>query len=101
MILNLILITVTLASVLSATLVSANREVSRATKAAMNQYGIARCSLTLIWMISGLGVAALWTMYAYQQQEWRYAAIIWAPIVIRWISQLAEKAKVRKVHETQ
>lgn len=101
MILNLILITVTLASVLSVATVAANREVSRATKAAMQEHGIAGCGLATIWMISGLGVAVLWTAYAYQQQEWRYAAIVWVPVVSRWISQAAEKAKVRKVRATQ
>lgn len=96
MILWLILATVTLASVLSVAVVGANREVSQATRAAMKQYGVAGCSLALIWMLSGLVIAALWTVYAYQVKDWRFAAIVWVPIVSRWISQAAEKVKVRE-----
>lgn len=95
MILWLILAFVTLASALSVAVVNVNREVSRATKAAMDQHGIGGCSLTLIWMTSGLVVAVLWTVYAYQVKDWRFAAIVWVPIVFRWISQVAEKVKVR------
>lgn len=97
MILWLILAVVTLASVLSVAVVNINREVARVTNAAMKEHGIAGCSLALVWMLSGLTVAVLWSVYAYQVNDWRFAAIVWVPIVSRWISQAAEKAKVRAV----
>lgn len=91
MVLNLILAFVTLVSVLQVAVVAINREVSRATKAAMNQHGVAGCSLAWIWIICGLVVAVLWSIYAYQVHDWRFAAIVWVPIVFRWVAQVAEK----------
>jgi hypothetical protein len=96
MVLNLILALVTLSSALSAAMVMVNREVSHAIKSTVKQYGWAGCSLTMVWMTSGLIVAGLWSLYAYQVHEWRFAAIIWVPIIFRWIGIAAEKAKVIK-----
>lgn len=88
---NLILATVTLASALGVALVGINREVTQATNVALRQNKISGCSLAIIYMISGLVVAVLWTVYAFQVKDWRFAAIFWIPIVFRWISQYAEK----------
>jgi hypothetical protein len=97
MVVTLILILVSVASVLALAVVMVNREVAQATQTAMKQHGVAGCSLALIWMISGLAVAALWTVYAYQVRDWRFAAIVWIPIICRWIGNVAEKATRREV----
>jgi hypothetical protein len=90
-VLNLILTTVTLASALGMAVVSLNREVAQATNTALRENKISGCSLAIIYMISGLVVAVLWTVYAFQVKDWRFAAIFWIPIVFRWISRYAEK----------
>lgn len=52
--------------------------------------------LTGFSIVMGLVVAAGWTVYSFQVDDWRFAAISWIPIVFGVIGRVASLGKVRQ-----
>lgn len=40
-----------------------------------------------VFIVAGLTLATCWTVYAFQVEDWRFAAIAWIPILAGWINR--------------
>lgn len=49
--------------------------------------------LAVLFMLAAIATATLWTIYAFQVGDWRFAAIQWIPVVMAWIGKAAVNAK--------
>ena len=95
MVLNLIVALVTLISLFQVLVIDLNKEVNQATREAMKRHGYAGCSLLTLSTLLAVGVGALWTWYAVQVHDWRFAAIFWIPFTFKTVGTLAQRSKVR------
>lgn len=86
-----ILVLTTLASTISLATASANRDLVREMR--IEQRVRTSTGLIVTLMLASLAVAVLWTLYAFQVGDWRFAAIQWMPIVLDWIGRAANRAK--------
>lgn len=84
-----ILITTVLTNLLALAVSSANERVHQATRAAVKRERKFRGGIVagLLFMALGWTQATCWTVYAFQVEDWRFAAIAWVPIVAAWINQ--------------
>lgn len=84
-----ILIATALINLVSLALAGANQRVHQATIAAIKREDGLRGGVTLgaVALLSGLSLATCWTVYAFQVEDWRFAAIAWIPIVTGAISR--------------
>lgn len=78
----------TLASV---ALTAANAEATAASRAAFRRYGVAGAPLGCVIAVVALVNACLWTWYAFDVHDWRFAAIAWLPMTSRWIVSATKK----------
>lgn len=76
----LILILTTLVSTYTAVMAGANEHVYRAARVAAKT-SRQSTTLTIVNMLAACGIAACWTVYAFEVGDWRFAAITWVPIV--------------------
>lgn len=84
-------VVMTLASV---ALTAANAEATTASKAAFRKYGVAGAPLGCVITVVALANACLWTWYAFDVNDWRFAAIFWLPMTSRWIVAATKKRTV-------
>jgi len=84
-----ILIATVVANLFGLALASANERVQQATRAAIKQQGGLRGGITtaVVAVLAGLTIATCWTVYAFQVDDWRFAAIAWVPVVAGWINR--------------
>jgi hypothetical protein len=99
-ILNLILALVSLSSLLSLVLVTLNPKVVQASENAARQQRLYGVKLGCFWTLLSLTSLGLWTWHSVEQQDWRYAAIMWVPFTVGWIGHWARKVQ-RKAEVTQ
>lgn len=76
-----------LSNVIAVALASAHERVTQATRAALKRerMGGGLISLGLLLSLFNIALATCWTLYAFEVEDWRFAAITWIPIVLGWI----------------
>ena len=93
MIIWMLLAMSTLSAFASIALTSANREATEAMRASMRQHGVAGIPVGCLLAIMSFAALGLWTWYAVDVQNWRFAAIVWVPVVARWLGALTTKRR--------
>ena len=97
MVLTLIVIFVCVQALLGLILIHLNPTVARTAETAINQNKIHGMSLGCLWAIMGVISGSLWTWYAVQEQDWRFAAVAWVPLILGrlggWARKIQQKAE--------
>lgn len=60
-----------------------NREAVEASKQIMRTRGTKAAPIGCLVAVVGYGTPVLWTIYAIQVHDWRFAAITWLPVAFR------------------
>lgn len=67
-------------------LYQANEAARADVKAALRRHGVVGSPMAVVVALCGWVALALWTVYAAQVGDWRFAAIPWAPLVARFLA---------------
>lgn len=95
MIIWMLLIVATLIGAYSAALTAANREAAQAAREATQRYGVAGVHAGCVIALLTLIAIALWTWYAIDVRDWRFAAIAWIPFLLNLVSRTVSDPKRR------
>ena len=91
MIITFILIAVCIGSAAGLTMVVVNAEAESAARSVFRSKGASGLYLGCLIPIVGLTMVGLWTAYAFQVSDWRFAAIVWVPYLSGLIGRFATK----------
>lgn len=94
MIIWAILILNTLAAAIGVAFAGANDQLMRELRVE-NRARMGR-GQAVVLSLAALAVVVLWTVYAFQVHDWRFAAITGVPFVLGWIGRSAAKAKAKR-----
>jgi hypothetical protein len=94
-IINLILGMVCLQSLLALVLSTLNPRVGGEIDKATRTFKVQGLSLGCLFAVLGATVVGLWTWYAVEVQDWRFAAIVWFPFTVSYLGQWARKVQRR------
>lgn len=91
MILNLLLVTISLISAISLAVAVTNAEAAWAVREVFRSKGMAGAPLGCAASVLGWIGLGLWTWYAVNVHDWRFAALVWIPFVTGVLGKVATK----------
>ncbi len=86
---------VTFVSVVNLALMSVNAEAEAAAKAVFRRQGLGGVPLGCLSPLLSIVIGGLWTWYAVDVGDWRFAALFWVPFAINWVGKIARRSPKR------